>query len=150
MSLRSLRPLALGLLLAVAGSTAALAAPGTLTGVSPAPNPASPGTTVAATITKTGQDCGFKIQYGDGTPVEGPFGHSNPSKVMFHTYTGPGSYTIEVWGKEKGNKPKCEGGTKTAQVTVTDGGSPDPGDGGSRSFGLKPAGGQPLPRKDLA
>lgn len=76
---------------------------------------------VAITLTKTAAGCGFKIKYGDGA-VEGPFGFTGASKLKNHVYTQPGSYTIEVWGKKKGNNPKCKGGTQTAQLTVSGGG----------------------------
>ncbi len=130
MTIQISRSLALGLLLTLAGATGALAAPGKLTGVTAAPNPAAKGANVSITLTKTGTDCGFKIDYGDGGAPVGPVGFTSGSKVMTHAYAQAGSYTISVFGKKKGNKPKCKGATQTTQLTVT-GGNGGGGTGGS-------------------
>ncbi|MBW2243774.1 MAG: PKD domain-containing protein [Deltaproteobacteria bacterium] len=128
MYLRALRSLAFGFLLAVAGSTAAWAVPGKLTGVTASPNPAPKNTAVSVTLTKTGAGCGFKIHFGDG-PGVGPFVFTGGSKVLTHTYSQPGTYTIQAWGKAKGSKQACKGGTKVGQVTVINA-SPNPGGNG--------------------
>ncbi|MCP5060060.1 MAG: PKD domain-containing protein [bacterium] len=137
MHLRALRSLAFGFLLAVAGSTAAWAVPGALTGLTASPNPAPKNTVVSITLTKTGAGCGFKINFGDG-PGVGPFVFTGGSKVMTHTYTQPGTYTIQAWGKAKGSKQACKGGTKVGQVTVINA-SENPGGNGNVQIQKAPA-----------
>lgn len=129
MGLRIFRSLPIALFLAFAGATAAHAAPGKLVGVSATPNPVATNAPVTVTVSKTGQNCSFRINYGDG-PGNGP--HGFPFSET-HTYSQPGSYTISVWGVNGGGPPACNGGTETTQVTVTGNGN-RPGNGGTVSI----------------
>ncbi len=103
-----------------------LALPGTasavnLQNVSAQPNPASVGQTVNVTVQTGAAPCAYTIDFGNG-PVAGPYGNGNGTKTYPTQYAQPGSYTVSVKGKKKGNKPACGAGPKTTTVVVQGGG----------------------------
>jgi len=96
--------------LAVLAPLTAAAAPGTITGLTPAPSPATVGSPVTITIAGTGTCDSLDLDFGDGTPhatLSGTF----PSSTT-HTYKTSGTLSLTAKGVSK-----CTG-KASASLTV--------------------------------
>ena len=79
--------------------------------------------TVTANVDVVGGNyCGFAVFYGDGKDVQS-FSDAKKSTpfVTTHIYDKPGTYTINMGGRNVESHPNCGGADKSATVTVTEG-----------------------------
>lgn len=82
-------------------------AAGKVTTLSVSPNPVSAGQATTLSIGHAGKKCGYRIDLGNGTGL-GPYSVGGAGTTLPVTYPSSGSFAIQVFGKKKGNHPKCQ------------------------------------------